>query len=169
MIESAVIASQRVARMRARSQAPRSNPWIGKGSMDASSLCSSQRRQNTRPRSRGAMRPRLAYERCPSKQRAQGMPGARRARSLVGRKKQPHQRSHHGHTGNTRHSPRNGFNKLLRALPGEPGFLATVVCGYGMSAPGRADFASARLEHQRRGVRTTRLRRTLQRRSSACR
>src|SRR5579872_7296731 len=25
-----------------------------------------------------------------------------------------------------RHSPRNGFNGLLRALPGEPGFLATI-------------------------------------------
>jgi hypothetical protein len=43
---------------------------------------------------------------------------------------------------------RNGFNKLLRALPGEPGFLATVACGYrfrrldtsvGMSGP--HDFA----------------------------
>ncbi len=27
--------------------------------------------------------------------------------------------SHHGHTGNTRHSPRNGFNGFLRALPGD--------------------------------------------------
>src|SRR5450755_1116067 len=27
--------------------------------------------------------------------------------------------SHHGHTGNTRHSPRNGFNGLLRTLPGD--------------------------------------------------
>jgi hypothetical protein len=26
----------------------------------------------------------------------------------------------------TQHSPRNGFNKLLRALPGEPGLFATV-------------------------------------------
>jgi hypothetical protein len=26
--------------------------------------------------------------------------------------------SHHGHTGITRHSPRNGFNSLFRALPG---------------------------------------------------
>src|SRR6202011_31534 len=31
--------------------------------------------------------------------------------------------SHHGHTGNTRHSPRNGFNGLLRALPGDRAFL----------------------------------------------
>src|SRR6202162_5331858 len=27
--------------------------------------------------------------------------------------------SHHGHTGNARHSPRNGFNGFLRALPGD--------------------------------------------------
>jgi hypothetical protein len=27
--------------------------------------------------------------------------------------------SHHGHTGITRHSPRNGFNGLFRALPGD--------------------------------------------------
>src|SRR5205823_13115450 len=30
-----------------------------------------------------------------------------------------HERSHHGHTGYTRHSPRNGFNGLFRALPGD--------------------------------------------------
>jgi hypothetical protein len=60
----------------------------------------------------------------PSNQRAQGIPGARCARSLVGRKKQPHQRSHHGHTGFTRHSPRNGFNSLFRALPGDRAFLS---------------------------------------------
>ena len=35
--------------------------------------------------------------------------------------------SHHGHAGNVRHSPRNGFNGFLRALPGVPGLLATVV------------------------------------------
>jgi hypothetical protein len=28
------------------------------------------------------------------------------------RNKKAHKRSHHGHTGNTRHSPRNGFNGL---------------------------------------------------------
>jgi hypothetical protein len=27
--------------------------------------------------------------------------------------------SHHGHAGNVRHSPRNGFNGFLRALPGD--------------------------------------------------
>jgi hypothetical protein len=30
---------------------------------------------------------------------------------------------HYGHTGFTRHSPRNGFNKLLRALPGDQDLL----------------------------------------------
>src|ERR1019366_2208161 len=33
---------------------------------------------------------------------------------------------HTGHTGIARHSPRNGFNGVYRALPGAPGFLATV-------------------------------------------
>src|SRR6202023_3641652 len=31
--------------------------------------------------------------------------------------------SHHGHTGITRHSPRNGFNGFLRALPGDRALL----------------------------------------------
>src|SRR3979411_205717 len=30
---------------------------------------------------------------------------------------------HHGHTGITRHSPRNGFNGFLRALPGDRALL----------------------------------------------
>jgi hypothetical protein len=32
--------------------------------------------------------------------------------------------SHHGHTGYTRHSPRNGFNGFLRDLPGDRAFLS---------------------------------------------
>src|ERR1700730_5082359 len=55
-------------------------------------------------------------------QRAQGMPGARCARSrawcVVNTRV-----SHHGHTGNTRHSLRNGFNGLFRALPGDRALL----------------------------------------------
>jgi hypothetical protein len=46
------------------------------------------------------------------------MPGPRCARSrawCVGNTRV----SHHGHTGNARHSPRNGFNGFLRALPGD--------------------------------------------------
>jgi hypothetical protein len=55
-------------------------------------------------------------------QRAQGMPGVRCARSracsVVNTRV-----SHHGHTGITRHSPRNGFNGFLRALPGDRALL----------------------------------------------
>src|SRR5476651_1143388 len=49
--------------------------------------------------------------------RALGAPAA--ARVLVGSTRV----SHHGHTGNTRHSPRNGFNGLFRALPGDRALL----------------------------------------------
>ena len=50
------------------------------------------------------------------------MPGARCARSRV-RSVESTRVSHHGHTGTTRHSPRNGFNGFLRALPGDRAFL----------------------------------------------
>jgi hypothetical protein len=40
------------------------------------------------------------------------MPGARYARSLACKMKKAHEHNHHGHTGITRHSPRNGFNGL---------------------------------------------------------
>src|ERR1700754_1837327 len=55
--------------------------------------------------------------------RAQGMPGAWCARSrawcVVNTRV-----SHHGHTGNTRHSLRDGFNGFLRALPSDRAFLS---------------------------------------------
>src|ERR1035437_5327486 len=54
----------------------------------------------------------------PSDQRAQGMPGARCARSRACGVENTRV-GHHGHTGITRHSPRNGFNGFLRALPGD--------------------------------------------------
>jgi hypothetical protein len=63
------------------------------------------------------------------------------------RNKKAHKHSHHGHTGGTRHSPRNGFNGFLRALPGESGFLATVIGGHlhqldaSVEASGPHDFA----------------------------
>ncbi len=43
------------------------------------------------------------------------MPGARSARSRAWWVESTRV-SHHGHAGNTRHSPRNGFNGFLRAL-----------------------------------------------------
>ena len=63
--------------------------------------------------SRGALRPSCAQTASPSEeQRAQGMPGARCARSRVWCVESTRV-SHHGHTGNTRHSPRNGFTAYI--------------------------------------------------------
>jgi hypothetical protein len=50
------------------------------------------------------------------------MPGAWCARSRACRVVNTRV-SHHGHTGNARHSPRNGFNSLFRALPGDRALL----------------------------------------------
>ena len=72
------------------------------------------------------------------------MPGARLRPQPRVRNKKAHEHSHHGHAGFARHSPRNGFNGLLRALPGVPGLLATVVGGLRLVLPGWADFASAK-------------------------
>jgi hypothetical protein len=73
------------------------------------------------------------------------MPGARCARSracsVVNTRV-----SHHGHTGTTRHSPRNGFNGFLRALPGDRAFLSPSPANYfrkldaGVEASGPHDF-----------------------------
>src|SRR3954451_18013201 len=38
--------------------------------------------------------------------------------------KKAYEHSHHGHTEDTRHSPRNGFNGFLRALPGDRALLS---------------------------------------------
>jgi hypothetical protein len=92
------------------------------------------RRADTASRSR-RMRASFTGTCCPSGiQRAQGMPGARCARSLACKIKSTRV-SHHGHTGFTRHSPRNGFNGFLRALPGDRAFLS----------PSLAELASANL------------------------
>jgi hypothetical protein len=75
-----------------------------------------------RVRPRSAKRPRFCSELPPSIQRAQGMPGAgapAAARVVVVSTRV----SHHEYAGNTRHSPRNGFNGFLRALPGDRALL----------------------------------------------
>ena len=61
-------------------------------------------------------------------QRAQGMPGARCARSLACKTESSTHASRHGHTGNTRHSPRNGL-RLISRSPRGPGSFAPVTCG----------------------------------------
>jgi hypothetical protein len=59
-----------------------------------------------------------------SYQRAQGMPGARCARSRACSVESTRV-SHHGHTGNTRHSPRNGL-RLIPRSPWGPGSFAPI-------------------------------------------
>jgi hypothetical protein len=66
---------------------------------------------------------RVVQERCPSKQRAQGKPGAQCTRSIACENKKAHDRRHHRFTGIPRPSLRNGFNGLYRALPGDRAFL----------------------------------------------
>ena len=46
------------------------------------------------------------------------MPDAPCARSLVCELEKAHKRSHHGHTGNARHSPRDGFTGSFVLFPG---------------------------------------------------
>jgi hypothetical protein len=88
-----------------------------------------------------------ATVRPPKSKRAQGMPGAWCARSRACSVESTRV-SHHGHTGNTRHSPRNGFNGFLRALPGDRAFLSPSPHGSlsakldaGVEASGPHDFA----------------------------
>src|SRR6267154_1478147 len=83
------------------------------------------------------------------------MPGARCARSLACEIKQAHEHSHHGHTGTTRHSPRNGFTAYF-ALSSVTTLFDTVACA-----------SSHRLDANDWGVGTTRLRRPRQHNSSS--
>jgi len=61
------------------------------------------------------------------------------------RNSRAHKRSHHGHTGNARHSPRNGFNGLYRALPGDRAFLPPSL--HGIALPRNLTPASGRQDH----------------------
>ena len=87
------------------------------------------------------------------------MPGAQCARSLVCDKKQTHERSHHGHTGTTRHSPRNGFTAYF-ALSPAIGLVVTVICAssrrldasFGASEPHDFAVRVGTVRHTRRRV-----------------
>ena len=82
---------------------------------------SSRASTSTRPRPRGAKRPSRAHNQSPSKQRAQGKPGARRTRSPLCNVK--HRGRSHRYPGTPGISLRNGFNGLFRALPGDRALL----------------------------------------------
>src|ERR1700735_1556435 len=74
------------------------------------------------------MRPRYANKSCPRNK------GRRECRALAApqprmQNKKAYECRHHGHIGFTRHSPRNVFNKLCRALPGDQDFLTPSLDG----------------------------------------
>src|SRR5712675_3005419 len=107
------------------------------------------------PRSRGAMRPRFCKIIRPEKTEGAGNAGRpTRPRPRVQMKK-AHEHSHHGHTGTTRHSPRNGFTAYF-ALSSVTTLFDTVACA-----------SSHRLDANDWGVGTTRLRRPRQHNSSS--
>jgi hypothetical protein len=82
-----------------------------------------------RPRLRGADSARVVHE-TPSRTEGAGNAGcAARTRSLACEMLEAHERSHHRYTAINRHSPRNGFNGLSRALPGDEFVFVTVVSG----------------------------------------
>ena len=78
--------------------------------------------------SRRDRRPSCATTRPSKEKRARGMPGAPLAPIALRAKTKRHaSRSHHRSSRFTRHSPRNGFNGFLRALPGVRDVLVTVI------------------------------------------
>ncbi len=94
-------------------RAKRSNPCSRKGRVDCFVASLLAMTANTVSRSRCMFCPRFAFDVPPPEyQRAQGMPGARCTRSLVCDKKQTHERSHHGHTGNHPAFPAQWFYGL---------------------------------------------------------
>ena len=79
---------------------------------------------NTPSPPRGAVSARVVHEPwCPKTRGRRECRAPRSARSLACSVENTRV-SHHGQTGNARHSPRDGFNGFLRALPGEPGLLS---------------------------------------------
>src|SRR5450432_1247120 len=85
------------------------------------------------------------------------MPGARCTRSLACNKNKTHERSHHGHTGITRHSPRNGFTVSFVLSPASRALLppSSAVClrqlDTSVRVSGPHDF-SVREQRPRRGT-----------------
>jgi hypothetical protein len=108
------------------------------------------RSSNARPHSHRAMRPSYAQKSRPPRSEGAVLPqeGSRECRTLGASAAacaviESTRVSHHGHAGNVRHSPRNGFNGFLRALLGDRAFLppspAEMPSSVGASGP--HDFA----------------------------
>jgi hypothetical protein len=109
--------------------------------------------KDVNPRSRGAMRPRLAVISRPRKKRAQGKPGARCTRGLVCNVRRKCAHEHTGPAEASRLSLRDGFTVSFGLSP-VTGFLATVACerihklDASTGASGPHDFA-VRISHAR--------------------
>ncbi len=84
---------------------------------------------NTVSRSRGVISPELVKMFRLLKPEGAGNAGRSLRPQPCVQNKKAHKRSHHGHIGFTRHSPRDGFNKLPRALPGDQDLFDTVISG----------------------------------------
>src|SRR6478672_4302024 len=72
---------------------------------------------NTPLHSRGMICPRFARTFAPPRIEGAGNAGRLMRRSLGAERKKAPERSHHGHTGTTRHSPRNGFTAYFVLSP----------------------------------------------------
>ena len=79
---------------------------------------------DTPAHSRGRKPTRAMHRSCPSKMRAQGMPGAWTAPAASRAKQKSTRDSHHGSAERAGIPCANGFNGLLRALPGDRAFLS---------------------------------------------
>ena len=127
---------------------------MGPGSRSLRLACPGRRRliqfqtvENKRPHSRDANSARAMHERCPLENR-----GRRECRTLGASAAacavvESTRVSHHGHAGNVRHSPRNGFNGFFRALPGDRAFLppspARIASANLMPASGHQDHTTS--------------------------
>ncbi len=112
---------------------------------------------DTRPRSRGADGARRCCPNHPRATRGRGecrVPNAPAA-SCALCSFSMHTSIHSGGTGNIRHSPRNGFNSLLRALPGDRALLPPSFAGLAraldasVGAPGPHAFAVRAPPHRK--------------------
>ena len=89
------------------------------------------------------------------------MPGAQCTRSLACKNKKAYERSHHGHTGITRHSPHNGFTVSFVLSPASRALLppSSAVClrqlDTGVRVSGPHDFAVRRLHVRQRAALTS--------------
>jgi hypothetical protein len=70
------------------------------------------------------LRPGFAKQFVPPKVRGRRECRAPVAPAALRANKESTQASHHGHAGNVRHSPRNGFNGFLRGRPGDRALLS---------------------------------------------